>query len=62
MWSVFVAAGIVFGGVEAAPAGEKLRRIRAVAADQLRHRGHHHRHIPSVSIVVVSGQSEQITT
>ncbi|KAF2564661.1 hypothetical protein F2Q70_00017692 [Brassica cretica] len=32
---VFVAAGIVFGGVEAAPAGEKLRRIRAVAADQL---------------------------
>ena len=44
MVRVVVAAGIVFGGVVAATAGEQLRRIRAIVGDQLRRRGHHLRH------------------
>jgi len=45
MVRVVVAAGIVFGGVVAATAGEELRRIRAIVGDQLRRRGHHLRNI-----------------
>ncbi|KAL0788127.1 hypothetical protein Bca101_004373 [Brassica carinata] len=45
--SVVVAAGIMFGGVVAATAGEQLRRIRAIVGDQLRRRGHHLHHIHS---------------
>jgi len=45
MVRVVVAAGIVFGGVVAATAGEQLRRIRAIVGDQLRRRGHHLRNI-----------------
>ncbi|KAF3509512.1 hypothetical protein F2Q69_00003750 [Brassica cretica] len=44
---VVVAAGIMFGGVVAATAGEQLRRIRAIVGDQLRRRGHHLHHIHS---------------
>ncbi|CAN6925250.1 hypothetical protein Bca4012_090182 [Brassica carinata] len=47
MARVVVAAGIVFGGVVAATAGEQLRRIRAIIGDQLRRLGHHLRHIRS---------------
>ena len=47
MVRVVVAAGIVFGGVVAATAGEQLRRIRAIIGDQLRRLGHHLRHIRS---------------
>ena len=45
MVRVVVAAGIVFGGVVAAFAGEQLQQIRAIVGDQLRRRGHHLRHI-----------------
>ncbi|KAF3528871.1 hypothetical protein DY000_02042215 [Brassica cretica] len=47
MVRVVVAAGIVFGGVVGATAGEQLQRIRAIIGDQLRRLGHHLRHIHS---------------
>ncbi|CAN7058558.1 unnamed protein product [Brassica rapa subsp. trilocularis] len=47
MVRVVVAAGIVFGGVVAATAGEQLQRIREIVSDQLRRRGHHLRLIRS---------------
>ena len=61
---VLAATGNVFGGVQAATTGEQLQWIRAVSGDQLHRRGSCGHWVvgTSVSIVVVSGQSEHVTT